>query len=161
MRYLFLLFVLLPIIEILLLIELGSRIGTLNTLGLIVITAIIGSWMLRQQGLSTLFRAREKISVGQLPLLEMLEAICLAVGGALLVTPGLVTDCIGFACLLPVSRRRIVSFVASRGNWQVYQSYGEGGFSAANFRSGSDVIEGEYEETRREDVIKDDRPKKS
>ena len=112
MKFLFILFVVLPIVEIMVLIEVGSQIGTLNTAILVVLTALIGSLMLRQQGLSTLFRARERIDSGQLPLQEMLEGICLAVGGALLVTPGFVTDAIGFACLLPVSRVALVRVVS-------------------------------------------------
>lgn len=112
MKFLFILFVVLPIVEIMVLIEVGSQIGTLNTAALVVLTALIGSLMLRQQGLSTLFRARERIDSGQLPLQEMLEGICLAVGGALLVTPGFVTDAIGFACLLPVSRVALVRIVS-------------------------------------------------
>jgi len=109
--YLFIIFVILPIAEIGLLIEVGDRIGTLNTVGFVVLTALIGSLMLRHQGLSTLFRARARIEGGELPLEEMLEGICLAVGGALLVTPGFITDIIGFTCLVPGTRRWLVNII--------------------------------------------------
>ncbi len=112
--YLFIIFVVLPIAEIGLLIEVGERIGTLNTVGFVVLTALVGSLMLRHQGLSTLFRARARIDSGELPLQEMLEGICLAVGGALLVTPGFITDVLGFICLLPGTRRWLVQVIASR-----------------------------------------------
>ncbi len=143
MKLLFILFVILPIAEIMMLIEVGGRIGTLNTAVLVVLTAFIGSLMLRQQGMSTLFRARERIDSGALPLQEMMEGICLAVGGALLVTPGFITDFIGFVCLLPQSRRWLVKFVASKvmasPNFHVY-----GEHRSSGARSGQ-VIEGEFD----------------
>lgn len=149
MKILFLLFVLLPIAEIMVLIEVGGRIGTLNTAVLVVLTALIGSLMLRQQGLSTLFRARERINSGALPLQEMMEGICLAVGGALLVTPGFITDAIGFVCLLPLSRRwlvqRVVKQVMASPNFTVH-----GSMQHREYRS-DDIIEGEFEVEDNED----------
>ena len=87
MKFLFILFVVMPVAEITLLIKVGQQIGALYTVSLVVLTAIVGSFMLRQQGLSTLFRAQERMNSGQIPLQEMLEGIFLAVGGALLITP--------------------------------------------------------------------------
>jgi len=149
MKLLFLLFVLLPIAEIMVLIEVGSQIGTLNTAGLVVLTALVGSLMLRQQGFSTLFRARERINSGALPLQEMMEGLCLAVGGALLVTPGFITDAIGFICLLPSSRRwlvqRVVKQLLASPDFTVHGSAKQQRFySDEVFRTG-DTIEGEYQ----------------
>lgn len=143
MKTLFVLFVILPIAEIMVLIEVGSVIGTLNTAILVVLTALIGSLMLRQQGLSTLFRARERIDSGALPLQEMMEGICLAVGGALLVTPGFITDFIGFACLVPLSRQWLVKQVAQRimasPNFSMHAS-----MRRTDYRNG-ETIEGEFD----------------
>ena len=104
-RYIFLLFVAMPIIEIFLLIKIGGSIGALATIGIVILTAVIGTWMLRAQGLSTLAKAQSRLSGGQVPAFEMMEGLALGVGGALLLTPGFVTDAIGFACLLPFTRR--------------------------------------------------------
>lgn len=143
MKILFVLFVVLPIAEIMLLIEVGTQIGTLNTAILVVLTAVIGSFMLRQQGLSTLFRARERIDSGALPLQEMMEGLCLAVGGALLVTPGFITDFIGFICLIPMTRRGLVGYVARMVAASPSFSY-HASMSQTDVRRG-DTIEGEFE----------------
>ena len=102
------LFLVIPIIEVYLLIEVGGVIGAGWTILLIVFTAIIGVNLLRQQGISTLMRANKAMSQGQIPAMEMMEGIFLAVGGALLITPGFFTDFIGFVCLLPFTRRGII-----------------------------------------------------
>jgi len=102
------LFLVIPIIEVYLLIEVGGMIGAGWTILLIVLTAIIGVNLLRHQGISTLMRANQAMSQGQIPAMEMMEGIFLAVGGALLITPGFFTDAIGFICLLPFTRRIII-----------------------------------------------------
>lgn len=94
-----------PILEMVVLIKVGGVIGALPTIGLVLLTATIGVALLRQQGLSTLARAQNKMREGQLPANEMVEGIFLAVGGALLLTPGFITDAIGFACLIPGIRQ--------------------------------------------------------
>jgi len=115
MRFFILLFITVPIIEMWLLIEVGSQIGALSTIFLVFLTAAIGLALLRQQGLATLLRVNEKMTQGQLPASEILEGVALAVGGALLLTPGFVTDAIGFACLIPFSRRLIVALLLKNG----------------------------------------------
>ncbi len=143
MKILFVLFVVLPIAEIMVLIEVGGRIGTLNTAILVVLTAFVGSLMLRQQGMSTLFRARERIDTGALPLQEMMEGLCLAVGGALLVTPGFITDAIGFICLFPQSRRWLVKLVAKQVKASPnFHTHSQQSHSRAH---SSHIIEGELE----------------
>ena len=109
MRFLFLLFVIVPLIEIVLLINVGEMIGAWYTIGLVLLSAFIGVNMLRRQGLSTLMRARSKMDGGEIPAHEMVEGIILAVGGALLVTPGFVTDFFGFCCLIPFTRHAMVA----------------------------------------------------
>jgi len=114
MRFLFLLFVIIPIIEITVLIQVSDLIGGWYTVGLVLLSAFIGVNMLRHQGLSTLARAQQRMHQGEMPGQEMAEGIVLAVGGALLVTPGFVTDVIGFSCLLPFTRQAFVRGVMSR-----------------------------------------------
>jgi len=109
-RFVLLLFVVIPVIEMWLLIKVGGIIGALPTIGLVLLTAMIGLALLRQQGFSTLMRARSKMEGGQLPASEMIEGLFLAVGGALLLTPGFFTDAIGFACLLPGIRQVIIAW---------------------------------------------------
>ena len=105
MRFIFLLLLLIPAIEIGLFIEAGSRIGTLNTLLLIIATAVIGVSLIRQQGIDTVYRAQQKIAHGEAPAYEMLEGVFFAVAGIMLLTPGFFTDLIGFLLLTPPLRR--------------------------------------------------------
>ena len=100
-----LLFMLIPIIEMWILIEVGGWIGALPTIGLVVLTATIGLSLLKQQGLSTLLRARRKMDEGAIPASELVSGVMIAVGGALLLTPGFVTDALGFALLIPQTRK--------------------------------------------------------
>ena len=85
---LLMLFVIMPVVEMWVLVEVGSEIGALTTIGLVLLTAMLGLALLRQQGVSTLMRANQRMQSGQLPAQEMVEGIFLAVGGALLLTPG-------------------------------------------------------------------------
>ena len=103
-----------PLIEIYLLIQIGSLIGVLPTILLVVLTAVLGAALLRQQGLATLRRLRASLDRGELPAIEILEGVSLLVGGALLLTPGFFTDMIGFLLLLSASRRAIVIGIMSR-----------------------------------------------
>ncbi len=103
-----------PLLEIYLLIKIGGLIGVLATILLIVLTAVLGTALLRQQGLATLNRFQASLGRGELPAIEMLEGVALLIGGALLLTPGFFTDAIGFLCLLPLSRKAIVYAILAR-----------------------------------------------
>ncbi|HAD09415.1 MAG TPA: biotin--acetyl-CoA-carboxylase ligase [Porticoccaceae bacterium] len=156
MRFLLLLFIVIPIIEMWLLIKVGGLIGALPTIALVLLTAMVGLALLRQQGFSTLMRGRSKLESGELPAMEMIEGLVLAVSGALLLTPGFFTDALGFAGLLPFSRRWLVSRLLAQGRI-VDASYHasvtdrvhrEEGGSSRPSGDGGDTIEGEF---RRED----------
>lgn len=108
MRLLLVPFVLLPLLELFILILVGSRIGAAPTIGLVLLTAAIGMLLLRQQGYSTLLRAREKLEQGQVPAEEMLGGVMVAAGGFLLLLPGFLTDLVGLCCLLPPLRRLLL-----------------------------------------------------
>ncbi len=108
MRVLFILFVVLPIIEIWILIRVGGVIGTAPTIALILFTAVLGAVLLRMQGRMTLAQAQSKLAQGSMPIEELVAGLFLAVGGALLLTPGFLTDAIGFSCLIPGLRKVII-----------------------------------------------------
>ncbi|WP_419903165.1 FxsA family protein [Kiloniella sp.] len=98
------LFIGIPLLEIVVLIEVGDQIGLWSTIGLIILTAVIGTWMLRFQGLVTLANAQKQLNQGAVPAKEIFDGICLLAAGALLLTPGFVTDSIGFSLLIPPVR---------------------------------------------------------
>lgn len=112
---LLLLFFLVPLVEIYLLIEIGGVIGVGWTIFAVVFTAVLGAFLVRRQGFSTVNRIRSQLDQGQLPAVEMFEGLFLLVAGALLLTPGFFTDAIGFACLTPPLRRSIIEYVMARG----------------------------------------------
>ncbi len=138
------LFLVVPIIEIYFLIQVGSVIGAFPTILLILATAIIGAILLRQQGLSTLSRFQNNLASGTLPAQELIEGILLAVGGALLMTPGFVTDAMGFACLIPFTRKALAKYIMARSSGRM--SAGMGGFSSheGNTRYDDNTYEGEF-----------------
>ena len=109
MRFLFLFFIAVPLVEMLLLFEVSDQIGGLSTLGLVVATAVIGVQVLKQQGIATLTRANARLSLGELPAQEIIEGMLLAAAGALLLTPGFITDTLGFVFLAGPLRRLIAA----------------------------------------------------
>ena len=160
-----------PLIEIALFIQVGDAIGLWPTLGVVVLTAIVGSILLRAQGLGTFARARASMDRGELPIRELFDAFCIVIGGALLLTPGFFTDSVGFALLLPpiraVLRGWAALVVARRANVRMHRTKpgadddpGKpgGGPTAGRHRSGEGssrpgpVIEGEFEEVDEDEV---------
>ena len=140
---LLLLFVLVPLGEIYVLIEVGQEIGALSTIGLCVLTAVVGAGLLRLQGLQTVRRAQENLNRGQVPAIEMFEGVALALGGALLLTPGFVTDFVGFLCLVPWTRRLLIHAALRR----MQITYGPPPGPGPGRR---DTIEGEYQRKDRD-----------
>ena len=96
-----------PLLEIAVFIQVGEVIGLWPTLGTVVATAVAGTWCLRAQGLATLARARSQVSQGALPARELFDGACLLVAGALLLTPGFVTDSVGFLLFMPPVREAL------------------------------------------------------
>ena len=101
-------FILIPIIEISIFISIGSKIGIINTIVIILITAIVGIYFVRRQGINLLFNAQRNLSQGIMPAEEIKGGIFLLISGLLLITPGFFTDCIGFAMFL----KPVQNFVA-------------------------------------------------
>ena len=103
----FILFLVVPFVEIYLLVEIGARIGAPWTILLVVLTAIVGAWLVRVQGLATWRRFQASLSRNELPATALVEGLCLLIAGALLLTPGFFTDAVGFACLIPPLRHTL------------------------------------------------------
>jgi UPF0716 protein FxsA len=152
-------FIIVPLAELAVLIKVGSYIGILWTFALILLTATIGVSILRVQGLSTLMRASQKLQDGGLPAKELAEGFLLALAGALLLTPGLITDACGFMLLVPTLRGRLAGSVLKRFKPTMTMGSMNGGrpferpINPADPRvhrdqGGHDIIDGEY---RRED----------
>jgi UPF0716 protein FxsA len=101
---LILIFIIVPLVEILLLIEIGSRIGTHNTIAIIILTGILGGFMMRQQGFTILVNIRADLSEGRMPTGELVNGALVLAGGIFLLTPGFFTDAVGFLLLIPATR---------------------------------------------------------
>ncbi|UXK09257.1 FxsA family protein [Shewanella putrefaciens] len=134
---LFLLFVLIPVVELSVLIRVGEVLGTWTTIGLVLFTAILGVSLVRSQGISTLMQVQQKLTRGEAPGQEIVEGMMLAMAGVLLVIPGFVTDFIGLLLLTPLTRRPIAALVFKRMQLRVVAGlhggmkggFGEGPFS--------------------------------
>ena len=145
MRVFFFLFVLYPLLELAVLIKVGSAIGVLPTLLLIIATAVLGGLLLRVAGVATAWRAQERLARGELPEQEMLEGLLIAVGGGLLLLPGFISDVFGLLCLIPFTRRLMIGRLQRRAQEQALRQ--RAFFDDPAARSGQtqpQVIEGEY-----------------
>lgn len=108
---LFLLFAIIPVIELALLIKLGSYIGILNTIIIVILTAVIGAYMVRLEGIGVIYRIQNNMRQGTFPAEELIDGMMILIAGALLLTPGFFTDIIGFLMVFPVSRNAIKKIV--------------------------------------------------
>ena len=104
---LFLAFTIIPIIEIYLLIEIGSMFGALTAVSLVILTGFLGAFLARMQGLQTLYRIQESLREGRMPSGELLDALLIVIAGLVLLTPGFLTDSVGFLLLIPATRNSI------------------------------------------------------
>ena len=122
---LLLVFILTPLVEMAILIELGKRFGAWHTVGIIVLTGIIGASLAKTQGLQVFRNLIKSLHHGELPHNHLIEVFLLLVGGALLITPGLLTDIAGFVLVLPWTRRLVREQVKSQFRKRLI--YGENG----------------------------------
>ncbi|MEM7429024.1 MAG: FxsA family protein [Pseudomonadota bacterium] len=152
MGYLLLItFIAVPIIEIALFIQVGSLIGLFPTLGIVVLTAVAGTWLIRQQGFAVLTQARRNVESSEVPVEPVIHGIFLLIAGLLLLTPGFFTDAIGFACLIPPLRLavaygiwdKIKDHVHVVGPGGMSQPGGRPGARPGASRAGGPVIDGE------------------
>ncbi|WXL24979.1 FxsA family protein [Ectopseudomonas mendocina] len=146
MRAFLFLFVLFPILELAVIIKVGSSIGVLSTLLLIIGSGILGAFLLRLAGVATALRARERLARGEMPEEEMFDGLFMALGGGLLLLPGFISDIIGLLCLLPLTRRFLIGKMRARAAEQAERQ--RAFFDDAAARSGQtrpNVLEGEFE----------------
>ena len=128
-RTLFVLFLIVPIVEISILIQLSEVIGGWPTILLVVLTAYLGAKMVKQQGLATLAQIQQKSAQGQIPGEELFSGVCILISGVLLLTPGILTDVLGFTLLTPAIRKLMVTELKKRIHLFAANSGGQGGFS--------------------------------
>ena len=132
-----LLFVIVPVLELMLLIQLGQVVGLMPTLALVVFTGVAGAALARKEGLRVFFSFQSEMAGGRLPGQALLDGISVLIGGAFLLTPGVLTDVAGFSLLLPVTRRWIQKRVRARLEQQIKEGtinmvvMGPGGFHQA------------------------------
>ena len=141
-------FIIVPIVEIALLVHVGGLIGTWQTIGLVVLTAVLGTALFRAQGFRVLMRAQDVLAQGGFPAKELFDGICILLAGVLLLTPGFVTDALGLGLLVPGLRisigRVLWHLVRQSSNFEVH--VGGDSHGARHHAAEDDVIEGEYSE---------------
>jgi UPF0716 protein FxsA len=135
--YLLLVFIGIPLIEIALFIQVGGAIGTAATIAIVIATAFLGAWMLRAQGISTAQRAQASLQRGEIPVEQAFDGMFLVFAGGLLLTPGFLTDAIGFSLFIPqvraFLRQRVTAMAARRrSSFRVYGTSGMGGTGFAD-----------------------------
>jgi UPF0716 protein FxsA len=140
----FLLVLIIPFVEIYLLLKVGGIIGAFPTIFLVVFTAVLGTWLLRQQGFATFQRLQANLAQGTIPAYEMIEGPIILVGALLLLTPGFITDILGFVCLIPQLRKKIAQYVIEN---HLVQAGGQFQWGKPKDK---DVLEGEF---RKEDDV--------
>ncbi len=141
-------FIATPIIEIALFIEAGERFGLWPTLAAVIATAIVGTWLLRWQGFATWTRATQSLQRNVFPIAEVFTGLCLVLAGALLLTPGFVTDAIGLALFAPPVQRLLARFLRrrlERGKGPKVWVNGEPA-DLSGARPGNNVVDAEFKE---------------
>lgn len=139
------LFIAIPVAEISVLIRVGGAIGPFNTIVFVIFTAVLGAYLVRQQGFATLSKLQEETNAGRVPALQIAEGVALLFAGAVLMTPGFITDALGFAILIPPVRQAFIAWAAKN----VFKGPITTAYTASTSPnnphvSQGDVIEGEY-----------------
>lgn len=146
--WLFLVLVAVPIVEIGLFIEVGGALGLWPTLAIVVATALIGTMMIRVQGLATLEMLKEAVNRGENPSFPMAHGAMILVAGLLLLTPGFFTDTIGFLLLMPPVRKFLIKKGTARASMQFYASAANTSYAPQS----DTTIDGDFEVLDEEDV---------
>ena len=146
-KILFALFLIVPLVEIAILIQIGKVIGAASTIVLVIVTAAFGAALLRQQGISTLSKVQRQLDEGHLPAIELLEGSMLLIAGVMLLTPGFFTDVFGFLILVPAIREQLARHLLKN----ILERH-------VTIRETDDgtIIEGEYREVNETNRIKED-----
>ena len=145
---LLLLFIVMPIIEIAIIIQVGSALGFFPTLAMIILTAVVGASLVRSQGLQTLLTVQQRLEKGELPAEQIIEGLMIAIAGVLLLTPGFVTDTLGMLLLLPICRKFLAKKIQQSNKFKFNSGFSQTGFGQhASFRNDDarNTFEGEFE----------------
>ncbi len=113
---LFLCFTLIPVLELYLLIKIGTFIGGFNTIFLVVLTGLAGAWLARMEGMNTMMKLRANLQQGHMPAEELIDAVIIFAAGVVLLTPGLITDVCGLALLWSVTRNKFKQMLRKKFN---------------------------------------------
>ena len=138
--WLFLLFLAVPLIEIALFIQVGGAIGLFPTLGIVVLTAILGTYLVRSQGLQAMDRLRRSFNELRDPVEPLAHGAMILFSGALLLTPGIFTAAVGFALLVPGVRLAVFKWARTKVKVATFSTHGR------HPQQQSDIIDGEYTE---------------
>lgn len=111
---LFLIFTIIPFIELFLLLQLAEVTSALTTLAIILVTGVVGAYLTKSEGLDVVKNIQNALNMGQIPTDQMIHGLCLIIGGAFLITPGILTDVVGFTLVIPVTRLHYVTYLK---NW--------------------------------------------
>ena len=145
----FLIFVLIPVIEISLFISVGGYFGLWPTIAMVFLTAFLGASLVRSQGLQTLISVQSRLQQGELPAQQILEGMLLAVAGVLLFIPGFLTDMLGMIVLLPAPRRALAKYLMTK--MVVKSAAGFGGHFEQPSDNDGHTFEGEYQRKNDDD----------
>ena len=138
-----------PLIELWLIVQVADRVGLLETVGLLILVAFAGTWLLLREGRLTYANLRAAMARGEMPTNELIDGAILIVGGALLLTPGFFTDIVGLVLLVPVSRRPVKRLFRKLFSWWFVARFGRAGVA------GKVVYETSAKRVRRRDAATD------
>lgn len=149
---LFFIFIGVPVVEISVFFLVGGIIGLGPTIAIVLLTAFAGAWALRAQGMATLIRAQDHLQRGEFPIAQVFDGICLLVAGAFLLTPGFVTDSLGFLLFLPPVRallaRTAQTVLIRRGQSQDWPGDRQNYETRTGQPDDGPIIEGDFEEIK-------------
>lgn len=137
-------FISLPIIEIAIFIEIGEEIGIVSTLAATVLTALVGTFLVRAQGLATLRKLQESLNQGEMPLRPAFDGACQLFAGALLLTPGFLTDAVGLLLFVPPIRTLLMAWVISRAGDRIVVNHPQDTAQGAGTPRRPYDVEGDY-----------------
>ena len=120
-----LLFLVVPFVELFVILRVGDALGVVNTIALLILVSLVGGWLVKREGVGVLVRAQRRVQAGEIPGRELLDGVLILFAGALLMTPGFVTDVVGILLLLPPVRANlrssVVRFLARRADVELYR----------------------------------------
>ncbi len=147
--WIFIIFIVVTLSELYVIIAVGQAIGAFNTIMLVVLTAFIGSFLLKKQGFQTLKKVQQTALSGNIPTIEILEGVVLLVSGAMLLTPGFITDIIGLLGLLPWTRKIFVFYILAKYSHKVFNKTKQ---YTSHTDNNPDIIDAEFWEDSKKNI---------